>query len=71
MAFDRSAEAAAARLRAAFEMHDTGMKLQRQNLRRRNPDASEAEIDRLFEQWLHDRPPDCPGRRIEVPRRGA
>lgn len=71
MGSDQSAEAAAARLRVAFEMHDTGMQLQRQNLRRRNPDASEAEIDRLFEQWLDDRPPDCPGRRIELPRRGA
>ena len=39
------------------------MALQRQNIRRRHPDASEAEIDRRFEEWLCDRPLDGPGRR--------
>ena len=71
MGFDQSPAALVARLRAALELQETGLKLQRQNLRRRHPDASEAEIDRLFRQWLHDRPGDSAGRRIEWPRRRA
>lgn len=69
MGYDQSPEALVARLRTALEMQETGLKLQRQNLRCRHPDASEAEIDRLFRQWLHDRPGDSAGRRIEWPRR--
>lgn len=59
----------AARFRATLELMETGMALQRQNIRRRHPDASEAEIDRLFDEWLLERPLDGPGRRIDWPRR--
>ena len=67
----RAAASAAEKLRVAFDLADEGMALQRQNLRRRHPGASEAEIDRLFEEWLCDRPPDSPGRLIDWPRRRA
>ena len=66
-----AAASAAEKLRVTLDLADAGMALQRQNLRRRHPGASEAEIDRLFDEWLHDRPPDSPGRRIDWPRRRA
>lgn len=41
----------------------------RQNLRRRHPEASDAEVERLLDEWLVDRPGatsgDCPGRRVD------
>ena len=40
------------KLRVALEMSDFGIRLQRENLRRRNPDVSEAEIDELLWRWL-------------------
>lgn len=42
--------------RLTFELIEFGMKLMRQNLRRRHPDESEAQIDRRFAQWLQTRP---------------
>jgi hypothetical protein len=59
----------AARLRLAIAMQADGAVLMRENLRRRHPEASEAELDRLFERWLLDRPPDAPGRPVPWPRR--
>jgi hypothetical protein len=47
---------AAARLRMALEMHEEGVRLMRQNLRRRHPDATEPAIDRLLGDWLSTRP---------------
>lgn len=46
----------AEKLRAALELHDVGVELMRQNLRRRHPDASEKEIDDLLADWLRTRP---------------
>jgi hypothetical protein len=66
---DTSADASAARLRLASAMQREGNALMRENLRRRHPDASEAELDALFERWLLDRPPDAPGRRVSWPRK--
>ena len=43
-------------------MADEGIELMRQNLRRRHPDESEAEIDERLEAWLLERPMDAPGR---------
>jgi len=47
---------AADAFQATLELFETGLGLMRQNLRRRHPDASEAEIDRLLDEWLLDRP---------------
>jgi len=42
----------AERLRQALDMHDFGVRLQRDNFRRRHPDASELQIDELIASWL-------------------
>ena len=47
-------ERVAARLRVALELHETGIALQRQNLRRKHPGCTEAELETLFQQWLRD-----------------
>ncbi len=49
---------ASARLQQAVRLHETGLAIQRQNLRRRHPDASEEEIVVLLAAWLADRPMD-------------
>lgn len=45
-----------ARMEAAFDLYDFSDEIMRQNLRRRNPGASEQEIQRLFVEWLHGQP---------------
>ena len=42
----------ARRVRDAFEMHDFGVGLFRQRMRRENPDVDEAEISTLTRAWL-------------------
>jgi hypothetical protein len=60
------------RLRLAFKLHEEGVSLMRQNLRRRYPDETEAEISARLQAWLHHRPGaehgDAPGRRVKLPR---
>jgi len=43
-------------------MHDFGLQMYAQRLRRAQPEASEAEIQALISTWLNDRPLDAPGR---------
>lgn len=52
-----SDEAAAIRLRQAFEMANLGFWLMRQTLRRRFPNATQTEIDQKFDEWLTSPPP--------------
>lgn len=63
---------AAANLRTAFDLFTAGVRLQRQNLRRRHPDASEEEIDRLLKAWMQERPGaehgDAVGKVVSWPR---
>jgi hypothetical protein len=59
----------AAQLRLAAAMQREGMMLMRENLRRRHPTSTAAELNALFEQWLLDRAPDAPGRRVPWPRK--
>ena len=47
---------ASRRLRLALRLHDEGVALMQQNLRRRHPAASEEEIDALLARWLRERP---------------
>lgn len=47
---------AMARMRAAFDLFDLAVAIQRQNLRRRHPDASLEEIGSLLNAWLLHRP---------------
>lgn len=44
------------KMRVTLDLFATAVDLQRQNLRRRHPDASATEIDELLEKWLHERP---------------
>ena len=45
-----------ARLREALRMHDEGVALMRQNLRRRHADASDEAIEEMLLAWLRERP---------------
>lgn len=66
-------DGAAARLRTALEMFETGVEMMRQNLRRRHPTLTDAEIEARVRAWLHERPGaefgDAVGRRVAWPRR--
>jgi hypothetical protein len=46
----------ATKLRFSLAMSEDGFAMKRQQLRRRNPEADDAEIERLFRLWLQDRP---------------
>lgn len=46
----------AEKLRAALELHEVGVAIMRQNLRRRHPEASESRIEELLTSWLRTRP---------------
>jgi hypothetical protein len=46
----------AARLRLAFDLYEAGEDLMRQNLRRQDPQADAAEIERRLVAWLRLRP---------------
>jgi Rv0078B-related antitoxin len=47
---------AAARLRTTFDLFAAGVRMMRQNLRRRHPDASEEEIESRLRAWMSHRP---------------
>ena len=68
-------ESAAGAFRTTLDLFSTGVDLMRQNLRRAEPQASEAEIDSRLQQWLWDRPGavggDCPGRLVDLETRRA
>ena len=48
----------AERMRSALEMHELGVQLYRQRMRREYPEASRAEIDGLVRGWLTAPPLD-------------
>ncbi len=47
---------AAARLRTTFDLFVAGVRMMRQNLRRRHPDAGEEEIESRLRAWMSHRP---------------
>lgn len=53
---DNVAMSPAEKFRAALELHEAGVAVMRQNLRRRNPGASAAKIEELLSAWLRTRP---------------
>ena len=61
-------EAARRKLRLALELHDVGVNMMRQKLRRQHPRAAEKEIQALLNAWLSERPGapygDCLGKPI-------
>ena len=64
---------AAARLRTAFDLFVAGERMMRQNLRRRHPEATDAEIESRLRAWMRRRPGaehgDADGRPIPWPRK--
>jgi hypothetical protein len=44
------------RLRVAFDLYEAAETIMRENLRRRNREASAEEIERLLDEWLESRP---------------
>jgi hypothetical protein len=56
----------AERMRSALELHDLGVQLYRQRMRREHPEADRAEIDSLVRTWLTAPPPDS---RLRLPSR--
>jgi len=45
-----------ARMELTFDLYEMAEQMMRQNLRRRNPAASEEEIEAGIREWLHRRP---------------
>lgn len=45
-----------ARLQAAMDMHELGVRLYRQRMRREHPQAGRADIDRMVKAWLAEPP---------------
>lgn len=43
-------------LQLTFELHEAGMMMMRQNLRRRFPEEAEKEISQRLQRWLEERP---------------
>lgn len=46
----------AARLQAAVDMHEVGVRLYRQRMHREHPKANHADIDRMVKTWLAEPP---------------
>jgi hypothetical protein len=57
----------AERMRSALEMHEFGVQLYRQRMRREHPEASRDEIDSMVRGWLTAPPA---GGRLRLPSRG-
>lgn len=43
-------------MQIAFDLYETAEQMKRQNILRRNPDATEEEIEQGIREWLHYRP---------------
>ena len=66
-------EKAAARLRMALDLFETGVEMMRQKLRRDHPDLTDDEVEARLGAWLRERPGaefgDAVGRPATWPRR--
>ena len=66
----RSKASVAEAFQTALDLFETGVAMKRQSLRRRQPQASDEEIEEQLQQWLLDRPGaehgDSPGRRLDL-----
>ena len=59
----------AQRLMLAAEMADAGVSMTRESLRRRFPEATEAQLERMLREMAERRPLDAPGVFASWPRR--
>lgn len=57
----------AERLRMAFDLHEAGVDLQRQRLKRAHPELDARAVERLLIAWLHreGEPGDAPGHEVD------
>jgi len=73
MSSENAPAQAAARLRMALGMFETGVEMMRQKLRRDHPDLPNHEIEARVRIWLQERPGaefgDAVGRHVNWPRR--
>ena len=51
-----ASEEAAAKLRTALDLHEAGVLMMRENLRRQFPSESADQIEERLVAWLHTRP---------------
>lgn len=56
------------KIQLAFEMHELGCAMMRENLRRRFPDETDEERERRFVEWLQTRPGAEQGDAVGRPR---
>jgi Rv0078B-related antitoxin len=56
MAVDSASEAAAARLRLAFELFEAGVAMMLAKLRREHPEWTPAQVESRLVEWLRERP---------------
>ena len=70
-----ASEKAAARLRMALDLFETGVEMMRQKLRRDHPDLADHEVEARLGSWLRERPGaefgDAVGRPATWPRRSG
>lgn len=52
---------AQARMREMIRLHNAGVAIMKQNIRRRMPNASEEEIEEEFRRWYHRLDDPIPG----------
>lgn len=68
-------EKAAARLRMALDLFETGLEMMRQKVRRDHPDLADHEVEARLGAWLRERPGaefgDAVGRPATWPRRSG
>lgn len=68
-------EKAAARLRMALSLFETGVEMMRQKLRRDHPGLADHEVEARLGSWLRERPGaefgDAVGRAVTWPRRSG
>lgn len=67
---DQSDKSCAERLLIALDLAGAGIEMYRQRLRREYPAESPAQITKRLVDWLADRPPDSPGRRLDTSKFG-
>jgi hypothetical protein len=60
---------AVARFRLTVQMAEFGIGMMFARLRREHPEESDDEIRERLRSYLHNRPPDAPGRIVQFPRR--
>ena len=62
-----ASEEAAAKLRTALDLHEAGVQMMRENLRRKFPESSADRIEEMLVAWLQTRPGAEHGDGVGIP----